>query len=1312
MTGAGNQRALIRSASGSRLFASILLAAMASWLMTPLAVDGAIIVTPSPAAALQDSTITLQASVQDPGGEGPEQCYIEPYYPPGPFVTFPCAWTWTASGGGVVSGAIYPTPTAGSATFSVGTTPGQYTVTVSRFGEPSSSVAVTVSPMTIAVSGPQSVAQNDSAEYAATVSGIVQGATGIAWSSIPAAGIALTPNGSTVTVTAGSFAGLYALVATSTLEPSVSATFDVTVLPPPVTTITPASVVTAAGQYTPFSASVANQPDQSVSWYTNDPEGGVNATGNGNTVQYFHSPGSPGGQFYVQAQSFHGGAPAIAPVSVVTVTVAPAAITVPPGSSRQFLAEVTASQQATLWVTTVPGATISGGGLLQVPASTPAGSYSVTVQAVGSPLATAAATVTVATVVPVTAVVVSPARSVLDSGQQEPFTAVVEGQNAEPNPNQAVSWSVSGPAPAAIAANGLFTAPAAPGIYTVTAASVADATKSATAAVTVGEDLMILPPSASLAPGASQLFQAQVSGVASPVVAWSVEEGAGGGAISPAGLYMAPPEPGAYHVLAISSDEGGAVQGIATVIVSANPQISIVVSPRESAITAGGTQQFTATVDGSADTGVTWSASAGAIDQTGLFTAPSAYGTVTITAASHANPQVQASATAVVSIAGQGQPFQYDANGNLLADGTRTYEWDAENRLTAVSIGTHRGEFGYDGLGRRVLITEKDNGTVTTSRHYIWDGDQLAEETDATTAPSAGAPPIGSFDSLDCNQLIGWAWSATQPDTPIAVDVYDGSTKIASVLANAYRGDLRAAGAGNGDHGFFFPTPAALKTGTQHSVTVTLGGTSASLGTRAVTCAVPSFAGSFGEADCTQLAGWAWDANQPSSPISVDIYDGATLLTTVLANAFRQDLLSSGFGNGDHGFFLPTPASLKNGAAHAISLKIAGTSTVVGGTRTMTCAAPSFSGNLDGADCTQLYGWAWDANQPNAALNVDIYDGTTLLATVAASTFRQDLKNAGLGNGDHGFTYSSSSLYTGSTHSISVHYGGTTTPLAETPRSITCPSETILTRFFPRGMQSGPTSYYFSYDHLGSVREVTDGGGNVVSRYDYDPYGRLTINQGTPPRFGFAGYYYHQPSGLSLTKYRAYDPDLGRWESRDPIGEVGGANLYSFVANDPVDRVDPLGLEWKGGRTPNKLWPPLPESLGGRNPTWNKDGYWEGKNGEGWHWDDRSHGSGADRGNGPQDGHWDNNGKGKAKKRCDRNGNPLFEAVPLPAWLLSPIMIQTANMLAAQAISGAQQISNLSNWLENVPSELRDIQSPPGPVLPPLMPSPWFLVLP
>jgi RHS repeat-associated protein len=64
----------------------------------------------------------------------------------------------------------------------------------------------------------------------------------------------------------------------------------------------------------------------------------------------------------------------------------------------------------------------------------------------------------------------------------------------------------------------------------------------------------------------------------------------------------------------------------------------------------------------------------------------------------------------------------------------------------------------------------------------------------------------------------------------------------------------------------------------------------------------------------------------------------------------------------------------------------------------------------------------------------------------------------------------------------------------------------------------------------------------------------------TPPEFGFAGMQYHAASGLYLTMYRVYDPQTGRWLSKDPILEEGGFNLYSYVGGDPVNYIDPLGL--------------------------------------------------------------------------------------------------------------------------------------------------------
>jgi RHS repeat-associated protein len=92
------------------------------------------------------------------------------------------------------------------------------------------------------------------------------------------------------------------------------------------------------------------------------------------------------------------------------------------------------------------------------------------------------------------------------------------------------------------------------------------------------------------------------------------------------------------------------------------------------------------------------------------------------------------------------------------------------------------------------------------------------------------------------------------------------------------------------------------------------------------------------------------------------------------------------------------------------------------------------------------------------------------------------------------------------------------------------------------------------------VRDVLDQQGNVTASYDYDPYGKLTNSPAKLPEFGYAGMQFHAPSGLYLTKYRAYEPQSGRWLSRDSIEEEGGINLHGYVGGDPLNWVDPLGL--------------------------------------------------------------------------------------------------------------------------------------------------------
>lgn len=80
--------------------------------------------------------------------------------------------------------------------------------------------------------------------------------------------------------------------------------------------------------------------------------------------------------------------------------------------------------------------------------------------------------------------------------------------------------------------------------------------------------------------------------------------------------------------------------------------------------------------------------------------------------------------------------YTYDLAGNMVSDGSRTFTWDALNRLVRIAYANGRkSEFTYDALGRRVKIIEKNAGdSVTETRHFIWDGLEIAEQRDAGNA--------------------------------------------------------------------------------------------------------------------------------------------------------------------------------------------------------------------------------------------------------------------------------------------------------------------------------------------------------------------------------------------------------------------------------------------------------------------------------------------------------------------------------------------------------------------------------------------------
>jgi hypothetical protein len=107
-----------------------------------------------------------------------------------------------------------------------------------------------------------------------------------------------------------------------------------------------------------------------------------------------------------------------------------------------------------------------------------------------------------------------------------------------------------------------------------------------------------------------------------------------------------------------------------------------------------------------------------------------------------------------------------------------------------------------------------------------------------------------------------------------------------------------------------------------------------------------------------------------------------------------------------------------------------------------TTAAPagSYSGVVDVLSCEKVAGWVWIVRQ-TGPLKVDIIEAGKIVGTATADIFRQDLKDAGIGTGVHGFDVPlPSSLKDGNSHTISVKASGSDFELQNSPKTITCPS--------------------------------------------------------------------------------------------------------------------------------------------------------------------------------------------------------------------------------------------------------------------------------
>ena len=117
---------------------------------------------------------------------------------------------------------------------------------------------------------------------------------------------------------------------------------------------------------------------------------------------------------------------------------------------------------------------------------------------------------------------------------------------------------------------------------------------------------------------------------------------------------------------------------------------------------------------------------------------------------------------------------------------------------------------------------------------------------------------------------------------------------------------------------------------------------------------------------------------------------------------------------------------------------------------------------------------------------------------------------------------------------------------------------------------------YYMHDHLGSTRSLYNQSKGMIGALEYSPFGEEYLNSADADiTHRYTGHDLDSNTGLYFAPYRYCSADASRWMSRDPLGLTEGINLFAYVLENPVNRMDPTGLfnvEIGCGIAPWLLW--------------------------------------------------------------------------------------------------------------------------------------------
>ncbi|MEQ1747966.1 MAG: RHS repeat-associated core domain-containing protein [Prosthecobacter sp.] len=477
----------------------------------------------------------------------------------------------------------------------------------------------------------------------------------------------------------------------------------------------------------------------------------------------------------------------------------------------------------------------------------------------------------------------------------------------------------------------------------------------------------------------------------------------------------------------------------------------------------------------------------------------------------------------------------YDANGNTLNDGLRSYTWDAKDRLRTVTKGATTWKWDYDYLDRR--IREYENNVLT--KLYIWSGTQLIQQRSVSSPANYTAGGTVTRTYYDGGWLEGYG--AAAPKYFTTKDHLGSIHQVVDV-----NGKLRARHEYDAYGAQVAPVAAPPK---QSNLQVWL---------RADTGVFTD-----GSNNVTEWRNWGY-ANNNSAVAPV-----AAARPVLVANTLNGRPVIRFDGSNDVlEAFSGTNSLTGDVTVFVVHRRSAATSDA----SPMSFAAPATLGTNNPASESSLsLAWRNAWNSPSQTLTSGF--GVSPNSASAWTGPRVDTAPDAVGD------WQISTLVKAGTEPVDLDHAWEYGSQFRSDVTVRNQSGSHLRQNTKNNFTQ--TYYYSAYTYALGRRTVDSTGtgqgflqGDIAEVLIYQ--GALSgdeqqqveeylglrhgLTQDKPSDMRYTGHLWHEGSGLNLALYRAYDAELGRWISEDPIGEEGGLNLYGYVGNSPVMAVDLLGL--------------------------------------------------------------------------------------------------------------------------------------------------------